>query len=101
MSVEGNDTTDLRDRVTAFLSRNFPQIRMHGGDAVIERLDPETGEITLRLAGACSGCGISPMTVRAIKSRMAAEFPEIETVHADTGDRPTTADADDRAEPPF
>jgi len=101
MSVEDGEATDLRGRVTAFLSRNFPQIRMHGGDAVIERLDPETGEITLRLAGACSGCGISPMTVRAIKSRMAAEIPEIETVHADTGEGVERSSPEGRSDPPF
>ncbi|PSQ36294.1 hypothetical protein BRD05_03300 [Halobacteriales archaeon QS_9_70_65] len=37
------------------------------------------------LGGACSGCGISPMTIQAIKSRMTQEIPEIDTVHADTG----------------
>ncbi|MFB6070548.1 MAG: NifU family protein [Halanaeroarchaeum sp.] len=110
MSAERGDGTDLRERVTGFLSRNFPQIQMHGGSAVIEDLDPERGEITLRLAGACSGCGISPMTVQAIKSRMASEIPEIETVHANTGEtgqatsgtasrsQPT---ADERDDPPF
>ncbi|MFB6134980.1 MAG: NifU family protein [Halanaeroarchaeum sp.] len=86
MSAEPRDGTDLRDRVTDFLSRNFPQIQMHGGSAVIEHLDAESGEVTLRLEGACSGCGISPMTVQAIKSRMAAEIPEIETVHADASE---------------
>ncbi|UWG46432.1 Fe-S cluster biogenesis protein NfuA, 4Fe-4S-binding domain [Halanaeroarchaeum sp. HSR-CO] len=94
MSTESGDVTDLRERVTDFLSRNFPQIQMHGGTAVIESLDAESGEVTLRLAGACSGCGISPMTVQAIKSRMAAEIPEIETVHAD-------ADGDTAADTPF
>ncbi len=82
MSTEHEDSDDLRDRVNGFLERNFPQIWMHGGTAAIEDLDPETGEVHLRLGGACSGCGISPMTVQAIKSRMAKEIPEIETVHA-------------------
>lgn len=81
MSTEG-ETDDLRERVNGFLERNFPQIWMHGGTAAIEHLDPETGEVSLSLGGACSGCGISPMTVQAIKSRMASEIPEIQTVHA-------------------
>jgi Fe-S cluster biogenesis protein NfuA len=82
MSTEREDSDDLRERVNGFLERNFPQIWMHGGTAAIEDLDPETGEVSLRLGGACSGCGISPMTVQAIKSRMAKEIPEIQTVHA-------------------
>ena len=82
-SASGDD--DLKERVTNFLRRNFPQIQMHGGSAAIQNLDRETGEVTIMLGGACSGCGISPMTIQAIKSRMVKEIPEIETVHADTG----------------
>lgn len=96
MSVERDDGTDLREVVRGFLSRNFPQIQMHGGTAVIEDLDEERGEVTLRLSGACSGCGISPMTVQAIKSQMATEIPEIETVHADA-----EHGAENSVEPPF
>jgi Fe-S cluster biogenesis protein NfuA len=76
---------DLRERIENFLRRNFPQIQMHGGSAAIRNIDRETGSVTVQLGGACSGCGISPMTIQAIKSRMVSEIPEIETVHADTG----------------
>ncbi len=86
MSTETTtDEDDLRDRISNFLMRNFPQIQMHGGSAAIQDLDVESGEVTVMLGGACSGCGISPMTIQAIKSRMVKEIPEIETVHADTG----------------
>ncbi len=86
MSTESAETEDdLRDRITNFLRRNFPQIQMHGGDAAISHLDRESGEVHIQLGGACSGCGISPMTIQAIKSRMVKEIPEIDTVHADTG----------------
>ncbi len=86
MSTESQDPDDdLKERVTNFLRRNFPQIQMHGGSAAIQHLDRETGEVSIALGGACSGCGISPMTIQAIKSRMVKEIPEIEKVHADTG----------------
>jgi Fe-S cluster biogenesis protein NfuA len=86
MSTESQEPDDdLRERITNFLRRNFPQIQMHGGSAAIQNLDRESGEVTIMLGGACSGCGISPMTIQAIKSRMTKEIPEIETVHADTG----------------
>ncbi|GAB6879659.1 NifU family protein [Halorubrum gandharaense] len=88
MSTETSDAdadNDLRERITNFLRRNFPQIQMHGGSAAISHLDHETGEVHIELGGACSGCGISPMTIQAIKSRMVKEIPEIEKVHADTG----------------
>jgi len=86
MSTETADTDDeLRERISNFLRRNFPQIQMHGGSAAIQNLDREKGEVTVMLGGACSGCGISPMTIQAIKSRMTQEIPEIDTVHAETG----------------
>ncbi|WP_336135061.1 NifU family protein [Natronomonas amylolytica] len=86
MSTEPADADeDLRERISNFLRRNFPQIQMHGGSAAVQNLDREAGEVTIMLGGACSGCGISPMTIQAIKSRMTEEIPEIDTVHADTG----------------
>ncbi|TYT63788.1 NifU family protein [Natrialba swarupiae] len=86
MSTETqNDGDDLEERITNFLRRNFPQIQMHGGSAAIQDLDRESGEVTIALGGACSGCGISPMTIQAIKSRMVKEIPEIEQVNAHTG----------------
>jgi Fe/S biogenesis protein NfuA len=85
MSTETQGGNDLEERISNFLRRNFPQIQMHGGTAAIQNLDPEEGTVTIQLGGACSGCGISPMTIQAIKSRMVKEIPEIERVNAETG----------------
>jgi Fe/S biogenesis protein NfuA len=86
MSTETEDAEDeLRERITNFLRRNFPQIQMHGGSAAIQHLDREEGTVTIQLGGACSGCGISPMTIQAIKTRMTKEIPELDTVNASTG----------------
>jgi Fe/S biogenesis protein NfuA len=85
MSAESQDGSDLEERINNFLRRNFPQIQMHGGTAAIQNIDREEGVVDLQLGGACSGCGISPMTIQAIKSRMTKEIPEVDTVHADTG----------------
>jgi Fe-S cluster biogenesis protein NfuA len=85
MSADAQDGDDLKERVENFLRRNFPQIQMHGGSAAVQDIDREEGSVRIMLGGACSGCGISPMTIQAIKSRMRKEIPEIETVHADTG----------------
>ena len=85
MSTEAASEDEVRGRIENFLRRNFPQIQMHGGSAAIQNLDLDTGEVTVMLGGACSGCGISPMTIQAIKSRMVKEIPEINEVHAETG----------------
>ena len=85
MSSEVKSEDDLREEIGTFLQKNFPQIEMHGGSAAIQNLDRESGEVSIQLGGACSGCGISPMTIQAIKKRMVDEIAEIETVHANTG----------------
>ncbi|ERG89604.1 MAG: thioredoxin-like proteins and domain protein [halophilic archaeon J07HX5] len=86
MSTEADTRdNDLRERIRNFLRRNFPQIQMHGGSASIEEIDRDSGEVTIQLSGACSGCGISPMTVQAIKARMTKEIAEVTKVNASTG----------------
>tara|TARA_B100000686_G_scaffold96204_1_gene102800 strand:- start:273 stop:593 length:321 start_codon:yes stop_codon:yes gene_type:complete len=84
MSTEA-DTPDVRSKITLFLTRNFPQIAMHGGDAAIEEINEDTGEVWIRLGGMCSGCGISPMTIQAIRHRMVMEIDEINEVYATAG----------------
>jgi Fe/S biogenesis protein NfuA len=89
MSTESEDTQspedELRERITNFLRRNFPQIQMHGGSAAIQHLDMDEGIVDIQLGGACSGCGISPMTIQAIKTRMTEEIGEVQEVRANTG----------------
>ena len=77
--------TELRESVSNFLRRNFPQIQMHGGSSAITAIDNETGYVEIQLGGACSGCGISPMTTEAIKRRLCNEIEGIETVTVKTG----------------
>ena len=85
MSSEVKSEDDLREEIGTFLQKNFPQIQMHGGSAAIQNLDRESGEVSIQRGGACSGCGIAPMTIQAITKRMVKEIAEIETVHANTG----------------
>jgi Fe-S cluster biogenesis protein NfuA len=70
----------LERRTRNYLSNNVPQIQDHGGYFEIEDVDDETGEVTVAIGGACSGCGIAPMTMRAIRSRMPDEVDEISKV---------------------
>jgi Fe-S cluster biogenesis protein NfuA len=105
MSTESPDIdteAELRERISRFVMRNFPQIGMHGGSHAVSDLDVETGEVTIELGGACSGCGISPMTVQALKVRLTQEIPEIRTVHAHTGaDDASTPRGFDPSDVPF
>ena len=75
MSAEG-----LERRTRNYLSNNVPQIQDHGGYFEIEEVDEESGEVTVAIGGACSGCGIAPMTMRAIRHRLPDEVDEISKV---------------------
>lgn len=103
MSTTSPETPEksLEERIELFMMRNFPQIQMHGGDAGIDALDEETGEVWISLTGACSGCGISPMTIQALKSRMVMEFDELTAVHAGTGMWEHEGDDDEFSDVPF
>ena len=75
----------FEEQLHAFLERSFPQIPMHGGEAAILAADPDAGHVELQLGGACTGCGLSPMTIAALQSRITDEFPEVDSVEVSTG----------------
>jgi Fe-S cluster biogenesis protein NfuA len=75
----------VREAVSLFLRRNFPQIQSHGGESAITEVDLEAGRVAIALTGACSGCGVSSMTTQAIKQRLPAEIDRIDSVDVSTG----------------
>lgn len=75
----------VREDVSLFLKRNFPQIEMHGGDSSITDVDLEERRVSINLSGACSGCGVSPMTTQAIQQRLPSEIDAIDRVSVSTG----------------
>jgi Fe-S cluster biogenesis protein NfuA len=70
----------LERQTRSYLSNNVPQIQDHGGYFEIEDVDEASGEVTIAIGGACSGCGIAPMTMRAIRHRLPDEIDEVSTV---------------------
>lgn len=86
MSAEG-----LERRTRNYLSNNVPQIQEHGGHFEIEDVDHETGEVTVAIGGACSGCGIAPMTMKAIEKRLPGEIDEITKVTVRRANGPRAA----------
>lgn len=85
---EASDSRSERDElstaVASFLRKNFPQIGMHGGEAAILGVDPESGEVWIQLSGTCGGCGVSPMTSSAIQQTLPVEIPDVRRVHIET-----------------
>jgi Fe-S cluster biogenesis protein NfuA len=75
MSTEG-----LERRTRNYLSNNVPQIQQHGGSFEVRDVDEASGSATVAIGGACSGCGIAPMTMHAIEKRLPENVDELENV---------------------
>ncbi|MFC4358379.1 NifU family protein [Halobium salinum] len=76
---------NLERQTRSFLSNEVPQIQQHGGSFEIRDVDEENGRVTVAIGGACSGCGIAPMTMKAIRRRLPEEvddLAEVEVVRA-------------------
>lgn len=78
-----SDEKTLEETVDDFLRRNIPQIRMHGGSAAIHT-DEDEGIVHITLGGACTGCGLKPMTMKAIKRQLLERLPEVTDVRIST-----------------
>ena len=58
-----------------------PAVRLDGGD--IELLSVDKGVVTIRLFGACEGCAMSPVTLRAgVERILKEEVPSVTAVVA-------------------
>jgi Fe-S cluster biogenesis protein NfuA len=75
MSAEG-----LERQTRSFLSNEVPQIQDHGGNFEVRDVDEEAGKVTVAIGGACSGCGIAPMTMNAIEKRLPEEVDSLSEV---------------------
>ncbi len=68
------------EEVEAVLDEIRPALRFDGGD--VELVDiQEDGTILVRMVGACSGCGMSVLTLKAgIERALKNRFPQIREV---------------------
>lgn len=72
---------DMMARIQAALDEIRPALQFDGGDAELVDYSPGTGVVQLRLHGACSGCGMSTVTLQAGIERILKErVPEITAV---------------------
>jgi len=76
---------NIERKTRTYLSDNVPQIQEHGGHFEVRDVDESDGKVTVAIGGACSGCGIAPMTIKAIENRLpdhVDELSEAEVVRA-------------------
>jgi len=71
----------MREKVEAALSRVRPVLQADGGD--VELVEVSDGVVKLRLTGACGGCPMATLTLRAgIERVLKEQVPEVKEVVA-------------------
>ncbi|MEN3028876.1 MAG: NifU family protein [Aquificaceae bacterium] len=78
------------EEVETVLDEIRPALRFDGGD--VELVDiKEDGTVLVRMVGACSGCGMSVLTLKAgIERALKNRFPDIKEVRDVNMDIPMT-----------
>lgn len=79
MAENPAEGSSLKERVAEVIEGIRPFIQADGGD--IELVGIEDGIVKVRLQGACVGCPMSAMTLKAgVEQRVRAQVPEIKAV---------------------
>ncbi|HTY39944.1 MAG TPA: NifU family protein [Candidatus Paceibacterota bacterium] len=77
--MENKDTRPVEVRAEELLAKVRPYIQMHSGD--VQLLSVKNGVATLKIYGACVGCGLADMTYnKMIGGLLKQELPEIKQV---------------------
>jgi Fe-S cluster biogenesis protein NfuA len=72
----------MRDKVQQALDSIRPFLQADGGDVELVDVNDE-GVVFVRLTGACGGCPMSQMTLKAgIEERVREQVPEVKSVEA-------------------
>ncbi|HQW87925.1 MAG TPA: NifU family protein [Flavobacteriales bacterium] len=76
------EQSQLEQRVQDALRDLRPFLEADGGDITLEEITPE-GVVRVRLHGACRGCAMSPMTMKAgVEEAIKRVAPSIKAVEA-------------------
>jgi Fe-S cluster biogenesis protein NfuA len=79
--AEKLETPMTRDKVEAALDKVRPHLQGDGGD--VKLVDVSDGVVTVKLTGACAGCPMSTMTLRAgVERVLRQELPEMKKLVA-------------------
>ncbi|MGB9712919.1 MAG: NifU family protein [Dissulfurimicrobium sp.] len=73
----------MKEKVKAAMDKVRPMLQRDGGDVELVEIDEASGVVKVRLTGACKGCPMSQMTLKAgIERFLKGEVPEISSVQA-------------------
>lgn len=75
----GADDSEIVTEIKALLDERIrPAVAQDGGDILFDAFDEETGVLSLRMRGACSGCPSSSATLKAgVEQMMRHYVPEV------------------------
>lgn len=81
-ATHAEDDSEIVAEIKALLdSRIRPAVAQDGGDILFDSFDEETGVLSLRMRGACSGCPSSSATLKAgVEQMMRHYVPEVTRV---------------------
>lgn len=73
--------TSIEARIVAALQEVRPYLQIDKGDVELVRYEPDTGVAVLRFSGACVGCAMLPITLRAgVERTIRAAVEEVKRV---------------------
>ena len=73
----------MKDKVAKVIEEIRKYLQMDGGDVELVNVDESTGEVQVRLTGACKGCPMAHVTLtRGVEARLVEQVPEVKKVIA-------------------
>lgn len=73
----------MKEKVREAMDKIRPMLQRDGGDVELIEVDEASGVVKVRLTGACKGCPMSQMTLKAgIERFIKGEVPEVVSVEA-------------------
>lgn len=71
------------EKVKAAIQGMRQFLQADGGDIEFVSFDEKTGEVKVKLTGACHGCPMAQVTLKqGVEARLIEEVPEVKTVTA-------------------
>ena len=76
-----NEKTSMTQRVQQVIDTVRPLLQEDGGDIELVGVDEASGEVSVRLQGACRGCPGAAMTLRmGVERHLKAKVPEVKSL---------------------
>lgn len=73
----------MEEKIEEVLEMIRPRLALHGGDVEFVSFDDISGKVEVRMKGACSGCPLSQLTLKAgIEALLISELPKVKIVEA-------------------